>query len=87
VKVDEKTFSFTLLVPPGAWAKIESGFGHRFGDCEVRQLFEARIKQHIESGNLQDIPAGRKVDLGCLHELEVDGLFSDIRRENLLSLL
>ncbi len=77
VRVDGKTFSFSLLVPPGTWAKIESGFGRRFGDCEVGQLFEARIKQYIKSGNLKDIPAGFTIP-GCLHELEVDGLFSDI---------
>src|SRR6266571_9169826 len=69
VRVDGKTFSFSLLVPPGTWAKIESGFGRQFGDCEVRQLFEARIKQYIESGNLRDIPAEFKIDLRCLHEL------------------
>src|ERR1700676_5281663 len=52
VKGKRKPFSFALVVPPGAYAKIEAGFGRRFGDTDVRSLFEARIKQYVENGVL-----------------------------------
>jgi hypothetical protein len=80
VKGKGKPFSFVLVVPPGAYAKIGEGFGRRFGDTDVRSLFEARIKQYVENGVLSNW----SVDLGCLDSREVDGLFSDIRRANRL---
>lgn len=80
MKGKSKPFSFALVVPPGAYAKIEAGFGRRFGDSDVRSLFQARIKQYIENGVLSNW----SVDLGSLDSREVDGLFSDIRRANRL---
>jgi hypothetical protein len=77
VKLEGKAFSITLLVGPGSWGKIQGGYGRKFGKTEIQQIFEARIKQYIETGILQGLPAGN-IDLGCLHELEVDGLFLDI---------
>ena len=77
VKGKEKPFSFALLVPPGAYAKIEAGFGRGFGATDIGSLFEARISQYIENGG---VLLKWSIDLGSLDSREVDGLFSDIRR-------
>lgn len=76
VEDEPHPFSFKLVVPPGAYAEIESGFGRIFGTKDVPLLFETRIRQYLESGKL----VGRNVDLGSLDSREVAGLFSDIQR-------
>jgi hypothetical protein len=75
VKVGDecRPFRFSLLIPFGCYGTIEKSLG-RFGDAEVRKLFEARIRQYIASGRLKEIPAGSNIDLPALDYREVRAL-------------
>jgi hypothetical protein len=77
VKINELgPVTFSLLIPPSCYGRIENGIGRRFSEADLKNIFEAAIREHV----LVYGPQSSDVHMPVLHELEVDVLISALHR-------